>query len=399
MNKKFLYFLLIISSILSISPFVLAQNSTSSNVPAEEIFSKALNNYNQKNYTLAAGKFDSLLKRINISEELEFGTLYYSTMTAVKRYKTNQAVKYLKKFNQAGFQNGNLSWKIGQLFLNKDGQFDSANFNKALIYLKKAENLGLDEPLFKRDLAYAYLENKNEKEAEEIYQNLIKKKPTSADYLNLARIKEKQGQLNKAVEYYEEGRNINGTQSALYLNLANLYQKLNDYDSAISIYAEGIEIQKEFAPLYIGLGESYLNLKKYSEAKKALEKAVEINRISYYGYYLLGNIEKERKNYNEALNYYQKSLENNSDYVKVYLAEGNLYLERGEYYQAIARFSLAVEKNPDYAASHYHLGQAYYQADMKEAAAAEFRKTLHINDQYPKARNLLDQIEADLKNN
>lgn len=396
MLKKLLFSILIISIIFSLTSAAAAQEDLETEKSASEMFSEALNDYNQANYSLAEEKFKSLLENEDLDQDLEFSVLYYSTMTSVQRNKTAEAVDYLEEMNALGFQSGNLNWRIGQLFLNKNNQFDSASFEEALNYLKKAADLGVDSLPFKRDLAYAYWENQELEAAENIYKEIIEENETAEDYLNLAKIKENNNDLNQAVKYYEAALDLNATQSSVYLNLGNLYQRLNNYNSAVSIFKQGIKNRNDFAPYYIGLGESYIELENYSEAKRALEKAVEINENSYYGYYLLGEIEKDRKNYNEALNYYSQALKYNPDYVEAYLAEGRLHLEREENYRAISRFSLAVEKNPDYAESRYYLGVAYYNSDMLEAARAELRKALHINDSYQEARELLNQIEKEL---
>jgi len=401
MIKKIVYLILVTSLLLSVPIITLAQeaDNVAEAQTAAEVFTEALNDYNAGNYALAEEKFDSLLEREELDEGLEFSVLYYSTMTAVNRYQTTKAIDYLEKMNDLGFQSGNLNWKVAELFLNKNNQFDSADFEEALKYLKKAEALGMDNLNFKRDLAYAYLENQELEKAGNLYLEVIDSDAAAADYLNLAKIKEKQSDLNQAVEYYESALEMNASQSSLYLNLGNLYQQLNDYNSAVSIFNQGIKIKKDFAPYYIGLGESYIALENYEQAQTALEKAVEINKNSYYGYYLLANVEKEKGNLNQALNYYSQSLKYNPDYVEAYLAEGKIHLEREESYRAISRFSLAVEKNPDYAESRYYLGRAYYQAEMLEAARAELRRALHINDNYQQARELLDQIEKELNIN
>lgn len=397
MIKKFGYLILVLSLLFSITGFALAQGVVvDSEKSPSEVFTEALNDYNQGNYALAEEKLNTLIENDKLDEGLEFSVLYYSTMTAVNRNQAAKAINYLERMNNLGYQSGKLNWEIGELYLNKENQFDSANFEDALKYLKIAEEEGIKELKFKRDLAYVYLENDNFNKAENLYLEIIKLDPTAADYLNLARIKEKEGSLNQAVEYYESALNLNGSQSSLYLNLGNLYQKVNNYNSAVSIYNQGIKMRDDFAPYYIGLGESYIKLENYDEAKSALEKAVEINSNSYYGYYLLGNLEKNKKNYNQALNYYGQSLKYNPNYVQVYLAEGQIHLAREENYRAISRFSLAVEKNPDFAESRYYLGLAYYRANMLEAARAELRKALHINDTYQEPRELLDKVEAEL---
>jgi tetratricopeptide (TPR) repeat protein len=396
MIKKFGYLILVLSLLFSITGFALAQGVVDSEKSPSEVFTEALNDYNQGNYALAEEKLNTLIENDKLDEGLEFSVLYYSTMTAVNRNQVAKAINYLERMNNLGYHSGKLNWEIGELYLNKDNQFDSANFEDALKYLKIAEEEGIKELKFKRDLAYVYLENDNFNKAENLYQEIIKLDPTAADYLNLARIKEKKGSLNQAVEYYESALDLNGSQSSLYLNLGNLYQKVNNYNSAVSIYNQGIKMRDDFAPYYIGLGESYIKLENYDEAKSALEKAVEINSNSYYGYYLMGNLEKNKKNYNQALNYYGQSLKYNPNYVQAYLAEGQIHLARGENYRAISRFSLAVEKNHEFAESRYYLGLAYYRANMLEAARAELRKALHINDTYQEPRKLLDKVEAEL---
>lgn len=359
-----------------------------------DLFTDGLNNYNQQNFSLAEESFQTLLEERELDEGLKFSVLYYSTMTAVRKNETKKAVSYLEKLNQLGFQSARLNWEIAELYLNKNNQFDSADFSQALEYLKKAEELGAESPQFKRDYAYAYLENQEIEKAEKLYNQIKEKK--AADYLYLARIKENKGQLQQAVKYYESALELNSKQSSLYLNLANLYQNLDKHDSAAAVYKQGLKFKKDFAPYYIGLGQSYLALENYLEAEKMLKKAVEINENSYLAYFLLGNLAKEAENDNQALNYYSQALKYNPKYVEAFLAEGRIHLERKENYRAISRFSLAVEENPEHAESHYYLAKAYYAAEMLEAARSEFRRTLHLNDGFKDARKLLDEIEKEL---
>lgn len=391
--------ILFILSLLIFNPvsYVLADNNSISTsqteLTASDLFSEALAEYNKQDFKAASVKFDQLLADYQLDEGLEFSALYYASMTAVKNLQTQKAISRLEMLEERGYQSADLNWRIGELFLNKNNQFDSADFASALKYLKKAAELGKETLAFKRDLAGAYLETDKTDTAKQIYQEIIAADPTAADYVYLAKIMEKENKNKKAVEYYEKAIELDSEQQSVYLNLGNLYQKLNNYAAAISTYKKGIENKNNFTPYYIGLGESYFALEEYAAAQKALEKAIEINHNSYYGYFLLGNIAKQAKNYNQALNYYDKSLQYNPDYVEAYLAEGQVQLEKEAYYQAISKFSLAVDKNPEYAESRYYLGLAYYRAEMMEASRSELRKALHIDDTYQPARKLLDKVE------
>lgn len=359
-----------------------------------EMFSEAVNYYFQEDYKKAAESFAELLEVNNLDDQLKTDALYYSALTAVKNYDTSTALNNLEELEKMNYQSGRLYWQIAQLFLNKDGYFDSADFSRAQNYLDKAADLGLESTSFNRDYAYVYRELGKLDKAEEIYLEILDSDPIPQDFINIAGIMEKKGDLKKAVEYYETALESDITSGSIYLNLAELYHDLEQYNSAVDVYKQGIKMDPDFTPYHIGLAESYLALENYAQAEDSLLKAVDLNPKGYYSYYLLGIVNKERGRNEEAFNYLSESLKNNPNYVKAYLVEGQIHLDNGDYYKAISRFTLAVEKNELYAESRYYLGLAYYRAEMYEAARAELRKALHIDDTYTEARELLDIIEA-----
>lgn len=398
MFKKIIYLIIISLLLVSFSNLVLAAEKTNlSSESQNDLFLSALKDYKAENYALAEQKFIQLLKNDNLDSNLEFSSLYYVTKTAVYRNQIAKAVNYLNKMDKIGYKSANLNWELAKLYLNQKNQYDSADFKMALKYLKKANSLGANQIDFKRDLAYAYLENNELKKAEVLYKEIIGIKAQASDYLALAKINEKYKRLKKAINYYETALKLNNSESSLYLNLGKLYQKTKNNKAAVSIFKKGIKEEDKFTPYYIGLGESYIQLQDYSQAKKYLEKAIELNSNTYYGYFLLAKVEEKRGRLNLALNNYNQALKYNPNYVEAYLAEGQIYLKQKDYYKAISSFSLAVEKNKDYAESRYYLAKAYYQAEMLEAARAEIKKALHLSDNnYPKAKKFLAQIETDL---
>lgn len=385
--------ILLIPLTLTAVPVLAVENNDQN---PSNLFSEAVNYYFEQDYSRAAELFAQLLEFDNLDDQLRTDALYYSALTAVNNYDTATALSNLRELEQMNYQSGRLYWNIGELFLNKDGQFDSADLDRALEYFDKASELGFNQTAFKRDYAYAYRESGELDKAESIYLEIINNNPnpSAQDYINTARIMEKQGKLVKAVEYYETALRKDISGGAVYLNLANLYYDLGQYNSAIDIYKQGIKMRPNFTPYHIGLAESYIALENYSQAEDSLLKAVELNPKGYYSYYLLGLVNKERGEYTQAFKYLDESLKNNPDYVKAYLAEGQIHLANEDYYKAISSFLMAVEKNEEYAESRYYLGLAYYRAEMYEAARAQLRKALHIADTYSEARELLDIIEA-----
>ncbi|RCW89303.1 tetratricopeptide repeat protein [Halanaerobium sp. DL-01] len=385
MNKKLCIYLIILFFVFSFSAE--AQNVNYNN------FSGGVNLYYQGRYSEAEAIFSEILNDPSINHELKHDTLYYYTLTALDNNHTQLAIEQINTLKELGYENGRLYWKLGALFLNKDHQFDSASFDSALKNLQKASKLGVNSIPFKRDLAAAYTGLNEKEKAKKLYGEIISINPTVDDYLNLALLNKELGNLETAVKYYESALDIDSTRQTIYLNLGNLYQELNNYNAAVSIYKQGIKLQKNFTPFYVGLGESYIALEKYNEAENVLKQVIEINRHSYYSYFLLGMINRKLEDYDTALDYYDQAIKYNEDYVNAYLEQGKIYLNREEYYKAISKFSIAVGKNTKHAESHYYLALAYYGADMKEAAVAELKRTLHLNNKYPNARKLLNEIE------
>ena len=233
--KKIVSALFIIFLVISFS----FSSSLIMTVEAEDnaaLFSEALNSYYNQDYQKAVEGFENLLTVQNLNEEMMIDSHYYAAMASVELYNTQAALEHLHALEEVGYQNGRLYWNIGELYLNKDRQFDSADFETALRYLNTASDLGINSLSFKRDIAYAYRETGQIDKAEAIYSDILAENPTAEDYLNIARIKEEKGELNKAVEFYESALEKDAAVPSIYLNLAQLYYKLEYYNSAAEIY-------------------------------------------------------------------------------------------------------------------------------------------------------------------
>lgn len=138
--------ILLIPLTLTVLPVLAVENNDQN---PSDLFSEAVNYYFEQDYSSAAELFAQLLEFDNLDAQLRTDALYYSALTAVNNYDTSTALNNSRELEQMNYQSGRLYWNIGELFLNKDGQFDSADLNRALEYFDKASELGFNQTALK----------------------------------------------------------------------------------------------------------------------------------------------------------------------------------------------------------------------------------------------------------
>ncbi|NOZ34866.1 MAG: SpoIIE family protein phosphatase [Chlorobi bacterium] len=145
----------------------------------------------------------------------------------------------------------------------------------------------------KLNTASVYLDLKNLKEAEKIYDDVLNNKKNNYDTVLIAGIYEKKG----VIQFYKKFYSASGY---FYTKALNLYQLLNDelsaaieigniaetyevekkYSKALNLYNQAIIIEKKHKYysglifLYEATGKLYIETKQYKNAEKALKKAL-----------------------------------------------------------------------------------------------------------------------------
>jgi tetratricopeptide (TPR) repeat protein len=372
---------------------VLLQFAYLSAQDGNQLLLQGLNGYFSANYEQSVQTLEQVLE---IDEE-NLDALYYQTLSYIKLNNVTGVRENISRLDSLGYQFGFIHWKLGKVYLNEEGQFDSPFYNEARKEFEKASELGIDSPRFHSDLGMAYQGLGELNKAAEEYSKALDQNAEIGDYINLAALYKETGQLEKAISAYQEALKINPTDNpSIYLNLGNIYLQLKDYDSAIDILEKGVAIDPGFVAIKDRLALAYYRRGDYIAARERYLKIIKQNDNLYEPYYYLGDISYHLEgNIQEAVYYYNEAIRRNPDYVKAYLALGNIYLKQENPYKAIAQFTTAIEKNCNYPDGHYYLALAYYELDMTEAAIAELRKTLHLTSDYQEAEELLTRITGE----
>ncbi len=86
----------------------------------------------------------------------------------------------------------------------------------------------------------------------------------------------KQGNLEKANEYFKQAIDIFPEDEALAFNVGEIYFKQGETDKAIEYFLLAVKIKESWAPPHRQLGYAYLNKGKYRLAVDSLKKFVEL---------------------------------------------------------------------------------------------------------------------------
>ena len=216
------------------------------------------------------------------------------------------------------------------------------------------------------------------------YQQAIEKQPGMVKaHLDLARILERSGNRELAVEHWLEAISLNPTEVKAedYLAVARglVSQQL---DRAITYYQQAIEKQ-HLLDAYLELGEL---LTKSKAGLKAI--ALYLQGLKYYSdcpelYFRLGNLYKLSQQLPQAVNCYQKVVQHDSQHAVAYHELGEVLSQQQQWSEAIIAYRQAIELNPNFSWSYNNLGYALIQLAQWSEAIPVYRKAIELNPDFP----------------
>ena len=241
--------------------------------------------------------------------------------------------------------------------------------------------------------------------------NLINTYPSVLEYrLSLARI------FNH-LENYSESRSVlqqvvdsEIRNKKIFLELAKIYQKQNDLQNALKYYLAAAELDPRDPAIIVAIGTLYLDSRKAADAAIQFEKASQRNPMypniyfltakAYYiagdlsraqqeakkemqrnpkiadSYLLLADIAMDNKNYLEASGLYRQAIELRPQSANIYVRLAKTHRLLGNYDVANQMLSLAAQKESGLPDIYKEMG-ALFETQSKAAEAIEaYRKYL-----------------------
>ncbi len=323
-----------------------------------------------------------LIELANLSLEEEDYKSALQFYTDASDFDSDISQKYKNEINKLKIIVNTLN-KADEYFEKGNSEYNSQNYEKAIEYYEKSLEFNPNIDLVHLNKADAYYQLKKYDTALDCYTTYINKTNKLDDYIyfRLAYCNRKQGNNDKALEYYTKAIELNPNDSSSYNNRALIYEDkeefnlaLKDFDKAIEIKPDEILYRTNRASLYKNLNnydsalEEYLflmDLSDYDEPEEYLknidecyENGVDKEKVlegyeKYFEYYdqidedalvKSANLYKKIKNYEKAIEKYNILIENLEDNIEYYKERANvLFFYCKDYSRALQDYNIIVE--------------------------------------------------------
>jgi tetratricopeptide (TPR) repeat protein len=190
----------------------------------------------------------------------------------------------------------------------------------------------------------------------------------------------KQGDLQQAVELFEQIIVQSPGSIPAHEGLAAAAFIRRDYDKAIDIYRQVLKLDPRRAQPLINIGAVQNRKGEFQQATKSLRQALTKDRKSAEAYYNLGIAHKGLNQLSMAVSAYREAIRLSPEMPEAYLNLANVYTEMGNLQQAIANYRRALELKPDFERAKRGLEHAQNIATQAKRSASPFGRLVRIEE-------------------
>lgn len=196
----------------------------------------------------------------------------------------------------------------------------------------------------------------------------------------------KAGDIEPAIEAYNEAIRIYPAYARAYLERGNVYLKVDSADRALADYSKVIELKPEelLADAYLNRGLVYNKyLDKHFDAIKDFTEALRLKPQWKEAYYNRAVAYENVKRLPQAIQDYQTLLKNDPNYVDAYNNLGIIYLDQKKYADALKQFQKAVDINPQFALGYANIALTHVRTENYDQALKNYDKAIELNPKDP----------------
>jgi tetratricopeptide (TPR) repeat protein len=288
------------------------------------------------------------------------------------------------------------------------------SFTQAIPEFKEALQANPANDVAAYNLALSFQQLGKHKEAIDVIQAALQRKPAASLYNLLASMEESTGDYVRAARDFRRAVDLNPESEEYYFDLGVEYLSHYAFQPALDVFEVGNKKFPGSLREKVGLGFAHYGLHQYPEAEKAFVDALEINpsapaavaawntvtsflipagyqKVSerlcqlavrypsspdtlYYcgaSLFRAGEGMARTGDLDAARNYLERSLHLRPEFAQAHLELGRLYAAQDDYRKAIQQFLEAIRVDPKSAMAHYQLGQAYRKLGRLQLARKE----------------------------
>lgn len=262
------------------------------------------------------------------------------------------------------------------------------NLDEAIIFFLAAVKITPLDPTIHFNLAKAYSDNLQHKEALPFYQENIRlDKNNSFAWLNYGISLVELLQYEQALYCYENALSINPNSELIYLNKGVLLVKLRKYSEAIDCINKAIQLKPDFIEAWINKGKTLHDLLRYEDAINSFDQAILLDPCSSMAWVNKGLTLFQLKRFDEALEHYEKAIQLKPDFAEAWCYKAILLHELKIYHEAIEHYEKAIQLKPDFTEAWINTSFSYFCLKRYENSLACAERALQLNPELADAWN------------
>ena len=162
-------------------------------------------------------------------------------------------------------------------------------------------------------------------------------------------------------------------------NKALVLKAAGQIDAAIEKYEEAILIKPDFFEAYYNKGNAHRDNKQFKEAIACYDVAIVLKPDFAMAYLTKGNACKDIEKFDLALECYEKAIQLNPEYSEAYSNRGVVLKNLTQFAEAVASFDTAISLKPELSEAHYNRGASLEKLNQLEAALESYEKAFELN--------------------
>jgi len=241
----------------------------------------------------------------------------------------------------------------------------------------------------------------NFRQAEVIYQRILRTEPHHPDALHLlGLVYQQQGQSKLAIPLIKKAIALNPVDITYQFNLGNLHQDLGQLDEAIACFQQVLERQPGYMDALVALGTAYKAQGFLEEAIASYQQVLEHQPDRSDAYFNLTQALAAQGQLDTSAAHSQDALLHNPPHAELQIRLGNARQANDQLDLAIAHYRQALLLKPDFVAAYHRLGNALEKHGKLNEAIDNYRQVLKrlpddVNAYLDCARALVNQGQLD----
>ena len=210
---------------------------------------------------------------------------------------------------------------------------------------------------------------------------------TAEDYFSLGLTLYQQGDLEKAIDVYDQAIELNPYSVRAYNNRGNVKRALRDSEGAIADYDRAVALNPQSAEAYNNRGNAKQDLGDHQGAMADYDQTIALNPQSAEAYNNRGNAKQNLGDSLGAIADYDRAVALNPQYAIAYNNRGIVKRALDDPHGAMTDYDQAIALNPQSAEAYNNRGNVKRALGDSQGAIADYGQAIALNPRYATAYN------------